>query len=475
MQQTSSMEDQNLKESHIRQKKGIRLLLFPLPFQGHISPMLQLANILYSRGFSITIIHTSFNSPNPSNYPEFSFHSIHHGLSEEEANEASSRVEDVVALLTSVNITCVDPFKEVLGKLISDNLEEEPVACLITDADWHFTQAVADSFHLPRIVLRTTNACSFLVFEPLPLFFQKGYIPLEASKAEELIPEFPPLKVKDLPHVKTRNQEDMLHLIGSMLRTIKGSSGLIWNTCQDLERSDLVKSSELFKVPIFSLGPLHKHLPSISKSSSSLLGQDQTSISWLNTQPPKSVLYVSFGSIAIITKAESLEIAWGLANSQQPFLWVVRPKSVENSEWIEFLPDEFNEAVAGRGYIVKWAPQEAVLTHPATGGFWTHCGWNSTLESICQGVPMICAPSFGDQLANARYVSDVWRIGIHLEGKMERGRIEKAVRELMAEEEGGAIRERSEALKEKMEFCLKPGEGSSYESLNDLVDYILSL
>ncbi|CAN1815653.1 UDP-glycosyltransferase 76C2 [Linum perenne] len=148
--------------------------------------------------------------------------------------------------------------------------------------------------------------------------------------------------------------------------------------------------------------------------------------------------------MATVTEAESLEIAWGLANSQQLFLWVVRPKSVENS---------------------KWAPQEEVLAHPSTGGFWTHCGWNSTLESICQGVPMICAPRTGDQLVNARYVSDVWRVGIHLEGKMDREEIEKGIK-------GEGIRARAGDLKEKMEASVKEG-GSSYEAVENLVDHIL--
>ncbi|CAI0443401.1 unnamed protein product [Linum tenue] len=467
------MENLNLRESHMKLKKGRRVLLFPLPFQGHINPMLQLANILYSRGFSITVIHTDFNSPNSTNYPDFTFHSIRLGLSEEQANKLAWQIGDVIALLTSTNITCAAPFCEALVKLITESSEEEePVACLITDADWHFTQAVADSHHLPRIVLRTTNVCSFLVYEPLRLFHQKGYFPVEDSKAEEEIPEFPPLKAKDLPQVKTQNQEDLFYLVDSMMSSIKASSGLIWNTCRDLEHSDLMKSSELFKVPNFSLGPFYKHFPCTSKSS--LLAQDPTSISWLNNQAPKSVLYVSFGSVATITEAELLEIAWGLANSQQPFLWVVRPNSVENSEWIEVLPDGFHQAVAGKGHIVRWAPQEEVLAHPSTGGFWTHCGWNSTLESMSQGVPMICAPSFGDQFVNARYISDVWRIGIHLEWKMERGDIEKVVKALMVEEEGREIRERAGALKEKMELCLKPG-GSSYEDVQSLVDHILSL
>ncbi|CAN1143951.1 UDP-glycosyltransferase 76B1 [Linum perenne] len=464
------MEHLNLKTLHILQKKGRRLLLFPLPAQGHITPMLQLANILYSRGFSITIIHTSFNAPNPSNYPDFAFHSIHLSSSVYDASSSGSSI-DILALLASLNTTLVNQFQEVLRQLISESLQqEEPVACLITDANWHFTQDVADSLPLPRIVLRTSNVSSFLVYESIPLFCDKGYIPLQASRAEEEVLEFPPLKVKDLPHINSR-KENLLHLIDKVTRNIKASSGLIWNTSQDLEQSDLIKSSELFKVPNFSLGPFDKHFPCISKSS--LLEEDLASISWLNSQAPRSVLYISYGSLATVTEAESLEIAWGLANSQQPFLWVIRPKLVENSDWIEFLPEEFHRAVAGKGHIVKWAPQKEVLAHPSTGGFWTHCGWNSTLESICEGVPMFCTPSFGDQLVNARYASDVWRIGIHLEGKMERGAIETAIKRLMADDaDGEGIRARAGDLKEKIEASVKEG-GSSYEAVEKLVDHIL--
>ena len=83
---------------------------------------------------------------------------------------------------------------------------------------------------------------------------------------------------------------------------------------------------------------------------------------------------VSFGNVASIEEAEFLEIAWVLANSQQPFLWVVRPGTVSGSEWLEALPNEFLEEISGRGHIVKWEPQQQVLAHPATGGFWTHNG-----------------------------------------------------------------------------------------------------
>ncbi|KAJ9160236.1 hypothetical protein P3X46_025657 [Hevea brasiliensis] len=453
------------RESRMQQRKGVTLLLFPLPLQGHINPMLQLANILYSKGFSIIIIHTKFNSPNPSKYPHFTFRSIPDGLFEHETSTA-----DVVHLVTLLNIKCIRSFHDSLIKLLLD-VKEEPIACLITDADWYFTQAVADSMKLPRLVLRTSNISSFLVYAALPLLLEKGYIPIKDSQLEEPVPELPPLKVKDLPGVKTRDVEDFYHLLAELVNETKASSGLIWNSFEDLEQVELSALCKDFPIPIFTIGPFHKYFPA---TSSSLLTQDKSCISWLDKKAPNSVLYVSFGSIADINEAEFLEIAWGLANSNQPFLWVVRPGLVLGSEWIEPLPHGFLEKLGGRGCIVKWAPQQEVLAHPAIGGFWTHNGWNSTLEGICEGVPMICHPIFGDQRINARYVADIWRIGLHLEYKLERGVIERAIKRLLVEAEGQEMRKRIMTLKEKVEHCLKQG-GSSYESLERLTSYILSL
>lgn len=129
--------------------------------------MLQLASILYSKGFSISIIHTNFNSPNPANYPSFTFHSISDNLSESEAS-----TEDLTLLLHNLNMNCLVPFSAILSEIMS----EVGVACLITDVIWYFTQAVADSLDLPRIVLRTNNPSSFIAFTYLPLFREKGYL-----------------------------------------------------------------------------------------------------------------------------------------------------------------------------------------------------------------------------------------------------------------------------------------------------------
>lgn len=285
--------------------------------------------------------------------------------------------------------------------------------------------------------------------------------------------DLPPLKVKDLPVFQSKEPEAFYKLVCRFIDECKKSSGIIWNTYEELESSALTKLRQDFSVPMYPIGPFHKYsLP--GSTSTSLLTPDQSCITWLDKQEHKSVVYVSFGSIVAISEAEFLEIAWGLANSNQPFLWAIRPGTIRGSEWLEPLPSEFLENLGGRGYIVKWAPQEQVLKHPAVGAFWTHNGWNSTLESVCEGVPMICMPSFGDQKINAKYASDVWKVGVQLENKLERREIEKIIRKVTLGDEAKEIRENVMNLKEKANVCLKEG-GSSYCFLDSLVSEILSL
>ncbi|XP_014495747.1 UDP-glycosyltransferase 76B1 [Vigna radiata var. radiata] len=448
-------------------RKGRRLLLIPLPVQGHINPMLQLAEILHSKGFSITIIHATFNSPDPSNYPHFTFSFFQDGLSQ-------TQPSDLLNFLVEFNVKSVDPFKDCVTKLLrTHEAEEEPVACLISDAICYFTQAVADNLQLPRIVLRTSSISSYVAFLAYPLFRQRGYIPTQACILEEEVEELAPLRVKDLPLIKTEEPEKYYELLSNLLKETKGSLGVIWNSFEGLESPALKKLSKEFSIPMFPIGPFHKYLSS-SSSSSSLISQDQSCITWLDTHTPNSVVYVSFGSLAAITETEFVEIGWGLGNSKHPFLWVVRPGLIKGSEWLETLPSGFMENLEGRGLIVKWAPQQEVLAHSAVGAFWSHNGWNSTLESICEGVPMICMPLFTDQKVNARYVSHVWKVGLQLEKKVERGEVERIIRRLMdAKAQGKEIRDRAFKLKEEAKVCLLQG-ASSYSSLQALVTYILS-
>lgn len=288
-------------------------------------------------------------------------------------------------------------------------------------------------------------------------------------RSEDPVAEFPPLRVKDLPGINTAEPKLLDKLLNDMIEGIKDSSGVILNTFEDLEQPALSLLRHEFPITIFPIGPFHK---CGSSSSGSLLAEDQSCISWLDKQAPNSVVYVSFGSIATVSELEFSEIALGLADSQQPFLWVVRPGSVHGSELLDKLPGCFLEALEERGKIVKWAPQHEVLAHQAVGAFWTHNGWNSTLESISEGVPMICMPCFSDQKVNARFVSDVWRVGVHLNSELERRKIAEAIQKLLVEKEGEEVRERAAQLKEKASSCLRQG-GSSLRSLDGLADHIL--
>ncbi|GAV75062.1 UDPGT domain-containing protein [Cephalotus follicularis] len=145
---------------------------------------------------------------------------------------------------------------------------------------------------------------------------------------------------------------------------------------------------------------------------------------------------------------------------------------IQDCEWIELLPEGFKEAVGELGCIVKWAPQKEVLAHKAVGGFWSHCGWNSTMECLSEGVPMICWQSFKDQRMNARLVSCVWKVGLELEkDKLERVEIERAIRRLILGKEGKEIRQRSRELKEEIQQCIQKG-GATYNSLDALAEFI---
>ncbi|PPD96893.1 hypothetical protein GOBAR_DD06094 [Gossypium barbadense] len=422
-----------------KQQKSSHVVLVMVSFQGHITPMLQLASILHSKGFSITIVHTEFNSPNPSNHPEFTFISIPDKLTESHFSD-----KDTASSVWNLNKNCAAPLQQCLEKILHSL---HHIAAVIYDTLMYSAQTITEDLGLLGIVLRTD-----FVYE---------------IKS----PELQALQLKRLRALLSQNAtKAMTEVRVAFANVLKRSSAIIVNSMEFLELEALSKVKQYFPAPIITIGPLHKFAPAIC---SSLLTEDDKCISWLNKQAPKSVIYVSFGSIANIDKQELIEIAWGLSNMKQPFLWVVRPGMVRGSEWIESLPNGFEESVGERGCIVKWAPQKEVLAHAAVGGFWTHCGWNSTIESICEGVPMLCRPFFGDQHLNTSSICNVWKIGLELQN-LERGNIERTIKRLMVDMEGNGIRKRAIDLKEKAAFYLME-EGSTSRSLNKLIKHILSV
>lgn len=204
--------------------------------------------------------------------------------------------------------------------------------------------------------------------------------------------------------------------------------------------------------------------------------EDAECISWLDAQPePGSVVYVAFGSFTMFDRRQFQELALGLELCGRPFLWVVRPDIGYGK--VHDYPDGFLDRVVGesggtgRGKLVSWAPQQRVLAHPSVGCFVSHCGWNSTMEGVRNGVPFLAWPYFADQFVNQVYISDVWKVGLKAVKDEEAGVITKEhiadrVEVLMGD---AGIRERVEELKKAAHESIQDG-GSSHGNFDKFVE-----
>ncbi|GAV64450.1 UDPGT domain-containing protein, partial [Cephalotus follicularis] len=200
---------------------------------------------------------------------------------------------------------------------------------------------------------------------------------------------------------------------------------------------------------------------------------------WLDKQPSESVLYVSFGSGGTLSHEQTIELAWGLELSKQRFIWVARQPTKTTGDGCFFtvgnggddlsnyLPEGFLIRTHNLGLVVQeWAPQIDILSHPSIGGFLSHCGWNSTLESITNGVPMIAWPLYAEQRMNATLVTEELGIAVRSKtlaskGIVGREEIKTMVRSIMVDEEGHAIKAKVKELKHDAEKALNE-DGSSY-------------
>ncbi|KAK6935514.1 UDP-glucuronosyl/UDP-glucosyltransferase [Dillenia turbinata] len=196
--------------------------------------------------------------------------------------------------------------------------------------------------------------------------------------------------------------------------------------------------------------------------------------------PSGSVLFVSFGSGGTLSSKQLRELACGLEMSGQRFLWVIRSphdkaanaaylsvKSAQNP--FNFLPDGFIERTKNLGLVVpSWASQIAILCHGSTGGFLTHCGWNSILESVVHGVPLIAWPLNAEQRLNAVLLSEDLKVAVRVEanekGLVGREKIAEYIKGLIEGNEGKMLKDRMKNLKEAAAMALKE-DGSSSKSL----------
>ncbi|CAN6285448.1 unnamed protein product [Urochloa humidicola] len=446
---------------------GRRVVFFPFPYQGHFNPVLRLASALHARSVAITVFHTDLRAPDPADYPsDYRFVSVPVHVPPELVAS-----EDIARLVMELNVSCAVPFKDLLAK---EDEEAGGVRCVITDVIWYSAQAAARELGVPALGFMTSSAASFRNFMVYPALIEKGYLPVQEENRDDPVDVLPPFRVKDLQRIETSSLTDFATLLRHTVDGARRSAGLIINTVEAIEAVDLDKIREDMCIPVFAVGPLNKFAPPV-KSSLYDLQQDRRCLDWLDTQALGSIVYVSFGSLAAMDPHEFVELAWGLASSKRPFIWVVRPSLIRGFESGD-LPDGFREEVGDRGRIVDWAPQDEVLAHPAVCAFLTHNGWNSTMEAVSEGVPMISRPFLGDQYGNAMFVCHVWRVGVEvqLENQLDRGKIQGAIEKLMGNKEGKEIRERITNLKETAQKSIQES-GSSNTAFLNLAHLIFSL
>ena len=263
------------------------------------------------------------------------------------------------------------------------------------------------------------------------------------------------------------------------------SAGIIVNTFELLEPRAIKTISDGLCVPDEPTPPLYCIGPLIAADNrTSGDGDSHDCLKWLNSQPSQSVVFLCFGSLGLFSADQLNEIAVGLERSGQRFLWVLRsPPAEDQSKWFltppepdldVLLPQGFLDRTKERGLVVKsWAPQVAVLNHDSVGGFVTHCGWNSVLEAICAGVPMVAWPLYAEQRFTRVVLVDEMKLALPMKESEDKfvsaAEVEKRVRDLMESEEGSLVRMQVLTMKATAEAAMIEG-GSSRVALSKLVE-----
>ncbi|KAK7373018.1 hypothetical protein VNO80_06412 [Phaseolus coccineus] len=460
----------------------------PYPAQGHINPMFKLAKLLHFKGFHITFVNSEYNhkrllksrgTPFLRALSSFRFETIPDGLPDPDVDAT----QHIPSLCDSTRRTCLPHFRNLLAKL--NNSDAPPVSCIVADGIMTFSLDAAEELGVPGVLLWTTSACGFMCYLQFEQLFQKGITPLKDSSdvtngyletTIDWIPGIKEIQLRDIPSfIRTTDSDDiMLNFFQLECKNAPRASAIILNTFDTLEH-DVLEALSSILPPVYSIGPLNLLLKSVDDKElnaieSNLWKEDSECMEWLNTKEPNSVVYVNFGSITVVTSEQLVEFAWGLGNSNNSFLWVIRPDLVAGENAV--LPPEFVKETKNRGLLSTWCSQEQVLNHPAIGGFLTHSGWNSKLESVSAGVPMICWPFFAEQQTNCRFCCKEWGIGLEIED-VKRDKIESLVKELMDGEKGKQMKEKASQWKELAKNAASDPYGTSFLNLDNMVYEVL--
>jgi hypothetical protein len=467
-------------------------VLVPLPTPGHILPMLDLARLIAIHGARATVALTPVNA---ARNRAFLDRAVRAGLAVDFAElpfpgSALGLPPGCESFDVLADWTQFATFYDALAMLadpLEAHLRPSPPDCLVADSCCPWTSAVARRLGVLRLVFQGPSVFYLLVSHNLD---KHGAYDAAADDLEPIeVPDFPvravvnrmtSLGLFQWPGPLERFRRDTLDAEAS-------AGGLVFNTCAAVEGAFAERYAAALGKKLWAVGPLclvNTEASTIASRADEMA--DDRIVPWLDAQPEASVVYVSFGTVVRLFPAQVAELAAALEASRRPFIWAVKETGAGGG-----IDDGFEERVRGRGLVVRgWAPQVAILAHPAVGGFLTHCGWSSVQESLVHGVPMVTWPHFVDQFMNETLVVDVLGVGVRsgasvplthvalvkpgevLEVQVGREDIERAMAELMdVGPAGAARRETAKEVGTKMRAAMAEG-GSSETDVKDMVRYV---
>ncbi|KAI9195648.1 hypothetical protein LWI28_016911 [Acer negundo] len=483
------------------------IVMLPMLAHGHLIPFLALANqIQQTTGFTVTIANTPLNinylrststtanSESKIRLVELPFCSTDHGLPANTENTENLSLDRIIDFFSATK-SLKAPFYNLLLDITQK--QGKPPLCVITDIFCGWAVDVAKSAGTVNVTFTTGGAYGTLAYMSLWL-----NLPHRNPDCDEFnLPGFPDrcrFHITQLHRFlrMADGTDSWSRFFQPQISESLQSYGMLCNTDEQVEAQALEWLRKFVKIPVWSVGPLLP--PSLLNKSNTCKQHSgkvpglsvEKCLEWLDLQQPDTVLYISFGSQNTISPSQMMGLAIGLEESKIPFIWVTRPpigfdlKGGFRSEW---LPEGYEEriATAKQGLLVKnWAPQLDILSHKATGAFLSHCGWNSVMESLSQGVPIIGWPMAAEQGYNSKMLVEEMGVAVELTRGVQtnvEGKYVKKVIELVMDKRGKGreIKENAAKIGQHIRASAMveeqgQGSGSFFKSLNDFVTSLIN-
>nr|QOI79389.1 UDP-glycosyltransferase [Rheum officinale] len=482
--------------------KKAHFVVYPMLQQGHMIPMVDIARLIARHGAVVTIVTTPLNALRfeatlghdirtvgvDIRVAELAFPSL-----QEAGIPQGCENADMLPSLSSVEAFVVSTslLHHQAEKLFSE-LHPTPT-CILSDIIFHWTVDIAKRYGVPRIVFHGISCFALLCSHNLVT--SKVLDSITSDSQRVTVPDLPDeivLTKDQLPNSLRPGSSAVKDLNARIREAEEESLGIVVNSFEELEVEYMKRYKEA-KLPkkVWFVGPVclvnEDDASTAERGNKSSIDRDWC-LRWLENREPGSVIYACHGSLCSFSTRQMMELGLGLEGSRKSFVWVIRRRDEleELEEWMQ--ESGFEERTRARGLVIwGWAPQVLILSHPAVGGFLTHCGWNSTIEGVCAGLPLLTWPMFSDQFYNEKLITQIWKIGVGVgvkspvkfEGEsmlaqlVSKEDVASAVEMLMeGGEEGRQRRERARDLANMARQAFRQG-GSAYLSMNSLVNDIL--